>query len=311
MRRLLTSPHSQDRRVTVCMPYFGCRRYLRRAIVSILAQTHRDITLVVVNDGDPEPPWDLLGDIQDPRLVRFSLLANHGPYFATAIALNATSAPYFMIQDADDWSSPGRAACLLDRLERDDSDLAVSAQPQYTENGRGRQVLDVRWATVSTNGIPKHSFAINYKLTSSFSYRAPHHGLFRTDSIRRVGGYYGGFRVGYDTLLTNFILMTGRISHVPQHLYYRLVRPESLTHSSSTGLMSATARQVSNTLASLYRCCFASYLEYLAGRLDSSQLSHTIRSYAVQNVTADDSRQLGLETQRLKCLLRKRRIEPG
>jgi hypothetical protein len=265
----------------------------------------------VVNDGDPEPPWDLLADIQDPRLVRFSLLANHGPYFATAVALNATSAPYFMVQDADDWSAPTRAARLLDRLERDGSDLAVSAQPQYTENGRARQVLDVRWATVSTNPIPKHRFAIDYKLTSSFAYRAPHIGVFRTDSLRRVGGYYGGFRVGYDTLLTNFILMTGRISHVPQHLYYRLVRPESLTHSSSTGLISATARRVYNALASIYRRCFASYLEYLAGRSGSRQLTQTIRSYAMQNVTANDSRRLALETQRLKCLLRTRRIEPS
>jgi hypothetical protein len=263
-----------------------------------------------VNDADPEPPWDLLADIKDPRLVRFSLLANHGPYFAAAVVLNATSARYFMVQDADDWSSRTRAACLLARLERDGSDLAVSAQPQYVEIGVQRQMLGVRWAKMSTNAIPSQGFVVNRKLTSSFAYRVPHVGLFKTDSLRRIGGYYGGFRVGYDTLLTNLILMTGRISHVPQPLYYRLVRRESLTHSSKTGLISTMARDVYRALAAIYRRCFASYLEYLEGRLDSDQLSRRLRSYALRYVTGDDARRLASETQRLKRLLCAQKIEP-
>ena len=32
-----------ERAITVSMPYFGCRPFLRRAVESILAQTHNDL----------------------------------------------------------------------------------------------------------------------------------------------------------------------------------------------------------------------------------------------------------------------------
>ena len=302
---------SRDHRVIACIPYYRCRPYVRRAVQSVLDQTHRDITVVVVNDGDPEPPWALLADIRDPRLVRFSLAANHGPYFANAVVLNATSARYFLIQDADDWSASTRVASLLDRLEHEGSDLAISAQPQYVENGRGSQVLDVRWATISYNGAQERRYVVRPTLAPEYGYRAPHHGLFRCDSIRGVGGYYGGVRVAYDKLLTNLILMTGRISHVPQPLYYRLVRRESLTHSPLTGVGSAYAQQVQRALVESYRNCFTCYLEYLAGKIDSRRLGEIIRGSIKKNVRAADARQLSLETQRLRALLRTRGIEQG
>jgi glycosyltransferase involved in cell wall biosynthesis len=307
---VVTSGHLRDQRVTACIPYYQCRRHVRRAVQSLLRQTHRNIAVVVVNDGDPEPPWDLLADIRDPRLVRFSLPANHGPFFANAVVLNATSAPYFLIQDADDWSASTRVATLLERLEREGSDLAISAQPQYMENGNGNRLLDIRWATASRDGSPAERFVVRPTLAPEYAYRVPHAGLFRSNSIRRVGGYYGGFRIAYDTLLTNLILMTGRVSHVAQPLYFRLVRPESLTHSPLTGFHSAHARRVQKAIVALYRRCFTWYSKYLAGSLDSRRLGEVIRGSVARNVTAADARQLAVETQRLKQSLRTRRIEP-
>src|SRR5450631_1770137 len=124
-----------DRRILACIPYFNCKRYVRRAVDSLLTQTHRELTVLVVNDGD-----------RDPRLVRYSSNANHGPYFTLAAALDATTAPYLLIQDADDWSDPRRAALLLEMLQREGTDLAVSAQPQYVEQGNGVRLVETRWA---------------------------------------------------------------------------------------------------------------------------------------------------------------------
>jgi len=301
---------SGDKRVTACIPYYKCRSHVRFAVQSLLAQTHTRITVVVINDGDANPPWDLLADIRDPRLVRFSLAGNHGPYFATAVALNATSAQYFLIQDADDWSAPTRTAVLLDRLERDGSDLAVSAQPQYVDQGGKSRILDIRWKTASHGGNPGRSFVVRHLLGPHFCYRAPHHGLFRSDSVRRVGGYFGGLRISYDTLLTNLILMTGQISHVSQPLYYRLVRPASLTHSAETGVDSTYAQQVHRALRAVYRDCFACYSQFLGGKIDCRRLGADIRRSVARNITAVDSQQLVLETQRLRQVLRAHGMEP-
>src|SRR5262245_6669645 len=99
--------------VTVVITHYQCRAYIRQAVESILNQTHANLTLVVVNDGDPDPPWPELAHIGDRRLVRFDLSRNYGLYFAIQVVLAATDAPFFAVQDADDWSDPPRIARLL------------------------------------------------------------------------------------------------------------------------------------------------------------------------------------------------------
>src|SRR4051794_32338454 len=114
-------------RVTVAIPYFQCKPSIGQAVESMLSQTHSALTLVVVNDGDPEPPWPALDHIHDPRLVRFDLPTNRGIYFANAVVLAATDDPYFVVQDADDWSEPQRIAQLLQKLRAEDADGVLSA----------------------------------------------------------------------------------------------------------------------------------------------------------------------------------------
>ena len=295
-----------DRAITACIPYYSCRRYVRRAVESLLRQTHRDLTVLVINDGDAVPPWDLLAGINDPRLVRFDLAANHGPYFAIAVAAGAAATPYLLIQDADDWSDPRRAATLLDLLRREGADLAVSAQAQYAETPRSGKVVETRWVQTSTSAMPPGPFILTRALGPEYAYRVPHMGLYRTEALRRIGGYYGGFRVGYDTLLTNLILMTGGVSHTPLSLYHRLMRPESLTHSPHTGTRSAEAKAAHHAIAELYRDCFQNYSNYLSGVLDSKQLGEAIRGIVSRNVTPADAAALTWETQRLRRVLRGR-----
>jgi glycosyltransferase involved in cell wall biosynthesis len=292
----------QDSRVTACIPYFRCKRYVRRAVESLLRQTHRDINVIVVNDGDPQQPWDQLAHIKDPRLICHSLEANHGPYFITAIVLNAISTPYFLIQDADDWSAPHRVEHLLRALQEDGSDLAVSAEPQFIEDRDGVRVVDVRWHS-TTRERSVYDYMIDHRITSAYKYRAPHHGLFRVSSLRSIGGYYGGLRISYDTLLTNLVLMIGRISHVPEYLYYRLLRDSSLTHDVTTGTGSANAKRASAIIRQLYDSCFLQYQLFLEGRLSRSRLAASIKQICGANITASDRHALALETERILRVL--------
>ena len=286
--------------ITASIPYYGCRAYLRRAVESLLTQTHRNLTVVVVNDGDSQPPWDNLRDIDDPRLIRFSLRRNHGPYFASAVVLNATRTSYFLLQDADDWSSPDRAAHLLARLHRDGSDFAVSAQSVWNRNGRR---LGLVWSQRTTAAGDSQCLRISTLITPQYRNRAPHHGLFRVAAVRRVGGYYGGFRISYDTLITNLIMMTGRVSHVPKALYHRTIRPESLTQARATGHGSPARLHANLQLDKIYKACFRSYTEYQAGKIDSSRLCDSIRVSVARMVSRADARELATEAARLQEVL--------
>src|SRR4051794_19059853 len=119
--------NTNDIKVIVCVPYFNCQNYIRKAVESLLAQTYKDLIIVVINDGDFETsPWPTLSDINDSRLVRFDIEENRGPYFATQIVLNATTAPYLIIQDADDWSELNRVEVLMQYMLDKNCDCVVS-----------------------------------------------------------------------------------------------------------------------------------------------------------------------------------------
>jgi glycosyltransferase involved in cell wall biosynthesis len=278
--------------VTVSIPYHRCRPYIRQAVQSILDQTHRDLTVVVVNDGDPEPPWDLLADIHDPRLVRFDLGSNRGRYFADAVVLSATSSPYYLVQDADDWSEPDRIEQLLGKLRADRADAAFSALYSHT-TGR----LEPRRPSILR--YPE----LSRPLTRLLEHRTSHVGLFRTAALRRVGGYYGGFRIGYDTLLVSLLLMLGRLTYLERPLYHRVRRDESLTMSSVTGLKSAQRMEAWRQLRVMYAEALPAYQQHRAGRIGRDALAARIRRVVDARVTAGEREVCAAASTRLGPLL--------
>ncbi len=301
----------RDMAVTASVPYFNARGYIRRAVESLLAQTHRNITVVVVCDGDPSPPWPELAHIRDPCLVRYCLGANYGPYFAHQVVLGASTTPYFLVQDADDWSVPHRVATLLDALIADGSDLAFSAWQQYQSNGNGILHPDsIRWRRRQPSDPAyappgqRELFLFDPVLGDRFVNRAAHHGLFRREALERIGGYYSGFRMNYDTLLTNFLLMTGRVSFVEEPLYQYVIRPDSLSHSAATGVRSPIRIMTKQQLAAMYSEAFNDYRTWMRRELSSIELNHRIRGLAARCVTPELRFALEAETARLASVLR-------
>jgi hypothetical protein len=185
--------------------------------------------------------------------------------------LNATPDLYFATQDADDWSEPTRLARLMGALQAADAQFATSAGYRHTST-EGCPVVE------QYDGFP----ARHKPLTAHFFHRAMHHGLYRTAALRAIGGYDGGFRVAYDMLLTNFMLMTGKVAYVDEPLYHRRIRPASLTTAGESGFRSPLRINTVQTLRVLYQQAFAAYQAYQAGLLDQATLTERIRALVTE-----------------------------
>jgi glycosyltransferase involved in cell wall biosynthesis len=274
--------------VTVCVPYFRSRPYIRRAVESVLKQTHENVKVVVINDADPDPPWDCLADIDDARLVRADLSSSHGPYFATAVVLAATRDRFLLIQDADDWSAPERVSCLLRQLTIDASDFAFSATARYDTAGEEMSFTGFEW-----------SVRPDTRVTPSLKYRFPHHGLWRVASLLRVGGYYGGFRFSYDRFITNVIALTGRVSYVAHPLYHRRVRAGSLSTSIETGLASVARAEVDRQLGDMYRDVHEAWTRFTQRQICSDAMLQRVREVCRRNVSTEADLELREKSEQL------------
>lgn len=94
--------------VSVLMPAFNVESYLDDAARSVLQQTHRDLELVIVNDGSTDRTGDVALDIQrrDPDRVRVVATRNAGPAAARNAALTASRGEFLALLDSDDLWEP-------------------------------------------------------------------------------------------------------------------------------------------------------------------------------------------------------------
>lgn len=187
------------------MPYYGCPETIDRAVRSVLAQTHADIQLVVVGDGEVPPVA-----LTDDRLIVYTLPENRGAYFAQQLILSATPHPWYGPVAADDWIDARHVQTLL--------------------------------ALGSTVNVPA-SVCIHLldgsELVQAGLWEV---GVFSVDRLRAIGGYDPGERIEQDQLVMKLLRRTGRTASSPEITYHQVKRRGSLTMRSDTGLTSRLRR---------------------------------------------------------------------
>ena len=153
-------------------------------MVSVLAQTHRDWSLVVVDDGSTDGTGDFAAGLADRRITLIrqtnagvSAARNRG----TVELLDRNAAILFL--DADDWLAPD----ALSRLA-----AALDASPQAT--------AAVGPYTVATSNTVRHpsSGDLLQRLLVRNLFANGGHLLLRSDAVRRAGGFVPGIAYGED-----------------------------------------------------------------------------------------------------------------
>lgn len=98
--------------VDVVIPAFGRPALLNEAIASVLAQTHGDLILYVVDDGSPEPVAAQI-NIADARLRFLRREKNRGSGPARNDGVAAGTSPFIAFLDSDDLWQPDKLAQQL------------------------------------------------------------------------------------------------------------------------------------------------------------------------------------------------------
>jgi hypothetical protein len=113
-------------RVSVVMPVFNVERYVGEAVSSVLAQTFRDLELIVVDDGSSDGTADAVEHLGDPR-VRLIRAAHEGYVPATRRGLELATGELIARADGDDVYDPTLFERQIEMLDGYPRTAAVGA----------------------------------------------------------------------------------------------------------------------------------------------------------------------------------------
>jgi len=124
------------------MPVHNGAGYLGDAIRSILAQTHKDFELLIIDDGSTDGSVGVINEFSDPRIRLERNPVNLGLIATLNRGLELARGEFIARMDADDISLPERLACQLE-LMRTRPQLGVCGTYYEQFGARRAAVIDL------------------------------------------------------------------------------------------------------------------------------------------------------------------------
>jgi glycosyltransferase involved in cell wall biosynthesis len=180
--------------VSVVIPCYNYGRFLACAIESVLAQRYTDFELIVVDDGSTDDTSAVAAQYPDVRCLR---QRNLGESEARNRGAGLAGGEFLLFLDADDELTPDAIRTSVQCL-REQADCAYVYGHQ--------QLIDSSGLVITTNPERSAMFQTCLREADAYAYmlrvhnplRAPGAILYRSDVVRRVGGFAPEFRAGAD-----------------------------------------------------------------------------------------------------------------
>jgi glycosyltransferase involved in cell wall biosynthesis len=131
------------RRVAVLMPAFEHAHFIERALASLVAQSHAQWELAIVDDGSTDGTRETVRRwLDDPRIRYHRTRENRGLGAALNCALDRTSAPFVAYLPADDLYHRDHLASLIAALAADDGAVLAYSHVRHHYSRVAPGVID-------------------------------------------------------------------------------------------------------------------------------------------------------------------------
>lgn len=196
-------PTESSLSVSVVMPVFNTCDYLGAAVESVLAQTHANFELIIVDDGSTDGSLELAADFarRDDR-IRLISSDHRGAPAARNQGNRLASGTWLVVMDSDDKLLPEHLEKQLEFIRMHPDAAIVACLPYYIDSSNrilGRQFSEF-----------KSREDIDARVANHNPVAVPHPGCFmRRDVILSLGGYRVQFWPGEDVDLINRVAQQG------------------------------------------------------------------------------------------------------
>lgn len=109
--------------VSVCIPTYNRKDYVRETLDSIFAQTYKDLEVVVVDDGSTDGTEEMIKRVGYP--VRYYWQENRGEAAARNKLIGLAEGQFITFLDSDDLLIPNTVERMISVMEAEDEEVIV------------------------------------------------------------------------------------------------------------------------------------------------------------------------------------------
>ena len=215
--------------ISIIVPVYNVKDYLARCLDSLLAQTHRAIRILVVDDGSTDGSGRMADDYarRDARITVIHQ-QNGGLSEARNAGIRASDSEYLMFVDSDDYIEPDSCERLLACARRDECDVVNADNIYVTERECEYMHKRLEGLTLPCAG----SAFLTHCLARGEMSMCVQYGLYSRALIVDNGLYFKPGIYHEDELWTPQVYLAAqRVSHADMCFYYHCCREGSITQS--------------------------------------------------------------------------------
>ena len=121
--------------ISIIVPTYNVEKYIRTCIESILAQTYRNIEVIIVNDGSTDQSLAVISDlICSHHNIKVINQKNQGLSVARNTGIDAATGKYIAFVDADDKIKPDFVSSLYQIADKTGADIVRGSFRDFNGN---------------------------------------------------------------------------------------------------------------------------------------------------------------------------------
>ena len=125
-----------EKLVSVIVAVYNIEEYLPRCVDSILAQTYRNLEIILVDDGSKDQSGSICDSYAEKdRRIKVIHKKNGGLSDARNAGMDAATGEYIGFVDGDDWIEPDMYRAMYFACEKEKAQTAVCRYKQITKSG--------------------------------------------------------------------------------------------------------------------------------------------------------------------------------
>lgn len=219
--------------VSVIVPLYEAEQFMKKCVDSLLNQTYDNVEIILVNDGSKDNTVNICKEYEKEHSNIIVVDAPHGGVSVTRnIGLHYIKGDYFTFVDSDDWVEPTFVEDMIEKIIKNDAELAVCGYKKYYSSNNVREEISTENNCVMTGEEVLYSMLKPNGTFTSLWNKMYSSKLLKADSDLHL--FNEELTIGEDEVwLVELLSNVSKAVWVDKALYVWNQREGSITHTKS------------------------------------------------------------------------------